>query len=101
MIWNIIIHIILGAIGRKIWLAGLNGFLAMIVIVMLVQAIDMVRVVKYHRIRYETSAAYSSSGVPFKNLPYIRYKMIQYYVFLKTLPYGVITYATAQLAMNI
>lgn len=55
MLWNTLIHIIAGILGRNIFIINIHGILWCLLVTAVVQGIDMIRVYKYHKKRVELS----------------------------------------------
>ena len=53
MIWNLLLHIIAGIIGRHIFTLNLRGILWCLLITAMVQGVDMLRLYSYYKKRIE------------------------------------------------
>jgi len=90
MIWNLLIHIIAGILGRNIFTFTLHGILWCLLITAIVQGIDMIRIYNYHKKRIEQASPHVKEEqvrIFRKRTPII---MPQIYI-LKVLFYGAVT----------
>lgn len=97
MIWNLLIHIIAGIIGRNIFTIDLDGILWCLLIAIITQAVDMIRPYSYHKKRVDQAIpeVREKQMINFRRrAPII---MPQIYI-LKVLFYGIVTLAVAGIA---
>ncbi|MBA7647449.1 hypothetical protein ES703_55221 [subsurface metagenome] len=98
MVWNLLIHIIAGILGRNIFTLNFHGILWCLLIATIVQGIDMIRVYNYHKKRIERTTLVHIREEKMRNFkrraPII---MPQIYI-VKVLFYGAVTFAVAAIA---
>jgi hypothetical protein len=93
MIFNLLLHIAGGIFGKNLFTLTARGILTCLLITILVQAIDMVRIYKYHRKRSELSGP---EPITLRNKVTL-YKFAQWYL-LKVIFYGGIMLIVASIA---
>lgn len=97
MIRNLIIHIIAGILGRNTFTINVDGILWCLLIAMITQAVDMIRVYRYHKNRVEQAnpEVRDEQMITFrKRAP----KVMPYIYIMKVLFYGIVTFAVAGIA---
>lgn len=96
MLWNHSLHIVAGVLGANIFLWSGSGVLATLILAVVAQAIDIVRMYFYHRnrilaapedVRDEQMANFKQGAL---------YKFAQLYV-VKVIWYGLVTLVAAQI----
>lgn len=94
MLWNILIHIIAGILGKNIFTINIYGILWCYLIATIVQGIDMIRVYSYHKKRVEQA----NPELREEQMRNFRRRapvvMLQIYI-VKVLLYGTVTLAVA------
>lgn len=94
MLWNTLIHAVLGVLGRNAFAWSLQGTAGAVGIAAVVQGIDMIRVYRYHNGRFLASPAGQSEDEIRAFRQGLKIKLPQLYI-LKILWYASITLLSA------
>jgi hypothetical protein len=96
MIWNIFLHIGTGIFGANLFYWSKEGIFSCIIIAVLIQGIDIIRVYKYHKNRILTAPENireNQMRVFTKRAPFFLFQM---YLF-KVIFYGLVTMFSANI----